>query len=141
MSPQLTSFPALLTWKQQLAGILPLSELVECINAGMKNALFVSFWIVLCAIKSVFGYSTEYNVKDWLRQDCDVTCKHFQTAFSSRRALLSALISLNPDSKDESTKWIDLILVDTQDRRDRQAAMLLALGDISLVDQAEKNKY
>ena len=104
------------------------------------NAFFVSFWIVLCAFESVFGYPAEANVKDWLRQDCNVICKHFQTVFSSRRALLSALIYLNADGKDECTKWIDPILVDTQDRKDWEATMLLAQSDISLVDQAEKDK-
>ena len=105
------------------------------------NAFFVSFWIVLCAFESVFGYPKEDNVKDWLRQDCNVTCKHFQTVFSSRRALLSALIYLNPDSKDECTKWIDPILVDAKDRRDWEAAMLLALSDVSFIDQTEKDKH
>ena len=105
------------------------------------NAFFVSFWIVLCAIESVFGYPAEDNAKDWLRQDCKVASKLFRTVFSSRRALLSALIYLNPDSKDECTKWIDPILADTQDRRDWEAAMLLAINDVSLVDQAGKDKH
>ena len=105
------------------------------------NAIFISFWIVLCAIESAYGYTAEDNVEDWLRQDCKVTSKHFRTMFSSRRALLSALVYLNPDSKDKCTKWIDPILVDAQDRREWEAAMLLALNDVSLVDEAEKDKY
>ena len=88
----------------------------------------------------VFGYSTQDSVKNWLRRNCQVTCKHFPPVFSSRRALLSALISPNPDSKDECTKWINPILVYTQDHRDRQAAMLLALNDVFLIGRPSWEK-
>ena len=40
MSPELLKLPVFLNWKQQLAGILPLSGLVECINVGMKVRLY-----------------------------------------------------------------------------------------------------
>lgn len=40
--------------------------------------------------------------------------------------MLSALVYLNPDSKERCTKWIDPILADAQDRREWEAAILLS---------------
>ena len=40
MSPQLLPLPALYNWKQKLAGILPLSGLIEVIDVGMKIHLY-----------------------------------------------------------------------------------------------------
>ena len=55
--------------------------------------------------------------------------------------MLSALVYLNPDSKEKCTKWIDPILVDAQDRREWESALLLFMNDEASIDDTAKAKY
>lgn len=105
------------------------------------NALFISLWTVLCAFDNAYGYSPEKNVHDWLRCNCSVVKRQYQVELSSRRAMLSALVYINPDSRDGCTKWIDPILADAEDRRKWEAAILLCMEDDSKVDEVAKSQY
>ena len=95
------------------------------------NALFISLWISLCGLESIYGCPPEDIVRDWLHHDCNLVLSQYPVTFSTRRAMLSALIYMSPDSKDRCTKWIDPILTDAQDRREWEAAILLHMNDES----------
>ena len=105
------------------------------------NALFISLWLALCGLVSIYGYPPEDNVRDWLRHDCNLLMYQYPVTLSTRRAMLSALVYLNPDSKERCMKWIDPILTDAQDRREWEAAILLHMNDESSVEEIVKSKY
>jgi len=136
-----TPAPKTLKWLTQL---LIISQWVFAIGSCALqnwNALFISLWIVLCALESSYGYPPEKNVHDWLRHDCNVVMNRYQAQFSSRRAMLSALVYMSPDSRDGCTKWINPILADAEDRREREAVILSHMKDESKVDDIAKSKY
>lgn len=136
-----TPAPKILKWLTQL---LIISQWVCAVGSCALqnwNALFISLWIVLCALESAYGYPPESNVHDWLSRDCNVVMNRYQADFSSRRAMLSALVYMSPDSRDGRTKWIDPILADAEDRREWEAALLGHMNDESKVDDIAKHKY
>lgn len=105
------------------------------------NAVFISFWIFFCSIMSAYGYQPRESVQDWLRYTCGVRTKRIRATFSTRRALLSALLYLNPDSKDNCTDWIDPILSNKQERHDWESTALKLLHSDSCVNDSMKEKY
>ena len=88
------------------------------------NALVISFWIGFCAIMASYVYSPEKAARDWLQYNCNYVIECTSTEFSSRRAMLGALLYLNPESKERLTSWIDPILADSADRRAWESAFL-----------------
>lgn len=136
-----TPAPKTLKWLTQL---LIISQWVFAVGSCALqnwNALFISLWIVLCALESAYGYPPEKNVHDWLSRDCNIVMNRYQADFSSRRAMLGALVYMSPDSRDGCTKWIDPILADAEDRREWEAAILSHMKDESKVDDIAKSKY
>lgn len=88
------------------------------------NALIITFWVVLCAVTSTYLIQPDRCVRDWLRRDCRVKTTHITTTFSARRSMLSAMVYLNPDTKERRTEWMNPILAPCQDRREWESALL-----------------
>ena len=105
------------------------------------NALFISSWILLCSVLSNYGYQPEESIQDWLQYTCSIHMKKVHADFSTRRALLSALIYLNPDSKDKCTDWIDPILSNRRERSDWESTALKFIETIPYDDETMKGKY
>jgi len=91
------------------------------------NALVITFWIVLCAVTSTYLIQPGQCVRDWLRRDCRIKTTHITTTFSARRSMLSAMVYLNPDTKERRTDWLNPILAPCQDRSDWESALLNAI--------------
>lgn len=77
------------------------------------NALVISGWIVVCSCVSSWMYNKHHAVKAWLKANQLHVEKSEIVFHSSRRAMLGCLIAANPD---ESTNWIDPILMKSDDR-------------------------
>jgi hypothetical protein len=88
------------------------------------NAFIVTFWIIFCAIMSLYVYPPSSSVRDWLRYTCRLAIQRIRADFSSRRAMLSAMVYLNPDSREGRTEWINPILAPSEERREWQTALL-----------------
>lgn len=88
------------------------------------NALVISFWIGFCACMASWAYPPVKAARDWLQYSCKHVIDVTSTDFSSRRAMLGALVHLNPDSKERLTNWIDPILASSPDRRAWELALL-----------------
>ena len=88
------------------------------------NAFMITFWIVFCALVYTYAYPPESSVQDWMRHNCDVIVKRIQAEFSSRRSMLSAMVHLNPDSKEKRTDWINPILASSSDRYEWETTLL-----------------
>jgi hypothetical protein len=88
------------------------------------NAFVVTFWIIFCAVISLYVYPPSSSVRDWLRYTCRLAIERIRADFSSRRAMLSAMVYLNPDSREGRTEWINPILAPSEDRREWQTALL-----------------
>ena len=67
--------------------------------------------------------------------------KKVHADFSTRRALLSALIYLKPDSKDKCTDLIDLILSNRRERSDWESTALMFVDTIPYDDETMKGMY
>lgn len=85
------------------------------------NGLIISAWIAVCAFTSAYVYSEYSSVDDWLRMN-HLRLEKVELNFSTRRAMLSTLVTLNPDR--ENTKWIDPILNTSDDRQKWEEALL-----------------
>lgn len=100
------------------------------------NALFISLWIIFCAFVTSHLTKADRIIKDWVTYDCHVRVKRIRARFSSRRALLSALVYLNPDSKDGRSSWMDSILSPaSSDRRDWELALFRYIRGETQADQ------
>ncbi|ERF71392.1 hypothetical protein EPUS_07420 [Endocarpon pusillum Z07020] len=104
------------------------------------NALVIAFWLFICAITSAYIYPPEKCVVDWLRHN-NLVIRRIQTTFSSRRAMLSALVYLNPDTRERRLGWINPILADGQDRREWESALMGLIETGSCVDPRSKTQY
>jgi hypothetical protein len=85
------------------------------------NALLITFWLVFCVWASTYTFPPESGVYDWLRYNCNLGILRVQAEFSSRssrRSMLSAMLYLNPDSKERRTDWITAILASSDDRKE-----------------------
>ena len=110
-----------------------------CAQQGW-DALFIAVWIGLCAVATSYGYPTQSAVRAWLRRECGLAVTRVVAEFSSRRALLSALVYLNPDSRERRTAWIDPILKPCEDRQAWEKALLdcILYGE---ADEKARNQY
>ncbi|KAK7921360.1 hypothetical protein PG985_009382 [Apiospora marii] len=94
----------------------------SCVLQGW-DAYAITIWIAFCSLVSTYIYPPERAVQDWLSSVCRVDLDSIRATFSSRRAMLAALIHLNPDQ--ENTEWLDPILSKShQERKDWEAAVL-----------------
>ena len=90
------------------------------------NAYCITFWVVVCITTFAYAIPPEYEAREWTTA-CGLKLTRFRTVVSSRRALLNAIIGLNPDSfaynseteqDDRSVfapgalRWVDPILKD-----------------------------
>lgn len=88
------------------------------------NAIIVSIWLLFCALTSSYLSTPQNGVRDWLERDCNVNVTCIGAEFSSRRAMLSAMLYLNPDSKERRTSWINPILAPCAERNEWETALL-----------------
>jgi hypothetical protein len=88
------------------------------------NALLISFWLAFCVCASTYAYPPESGVQDWLQYHCNLSIRRVQAEFSSRRSMLSAMLYLNPDSKERRTDWITPLLASSDDRKEWESALL-----------------
>ena len=95
------------------------------------NAYVVSFWIFFCSISSAYAHTPVRAARDWLKHHCGVSVEEVQVEFSSRRAMLGALVYLSPDRtgpRGPRTSWMDSILSKSStDRSEWEAALLEAI--------------
>ena len=105
------------------------------------NAGFISFWIFFCSAVSTYGYQPWESVEDWLQYTCSIHTKRIHAKFSTRRSMLSALLYLNPDSKNKCTDWIDPILSNKQERHEWESTALTFINTDSRVNENMKGKY
>jgi len=92
------------------------------------GAFVISFWIAICACVSTYVYPPESSVQDWLQDSCNLSLEKIQAEFSSRRSMLTAMVYLNPDSKEQRTEWIDPILAPSADRKDWESALFAVMA-------------
>lgn len=83
-------------------------------------------WIAFCAFISSYVCSEHNAISNWLRTN-GVRVEKVEMNFTSRRAMLTTLVALNPDK--EKTKWIDPILTPSQDRTNWEAALQKCLAN------------
>ena len=105
------------------------------------NAVLISFWVLFCSCVDTYGYPPDESVQDWARIDCKFHTKRIQATFSTRRAMLSALIYLNPDTKDRRINWIDPILLDDEERSEWESTAFTLMETGSCGDETMKEKY
>lgn len=123
--------------------IMVLGQWVLAIVACTKqdwNALVVSFWVFWCALASEYGYSPKHSIKNWLKYSCNVRIRRVQATFSSRKAMLGALVYLNPDTMGRRLQWLNHIFEDGPDRREWETALLDFIETGSCNDDALRDK-
>lgn len=106
------------------------------------DALIIAFWIMFCSSATRLCLSADMAIKRWMTRSGRFSGKRFVIQLSSRRALLTSVMALNPDtlvapSKDEQTgnrilsevgtAWLDPILKSSDDRTSWQNATREAL--------------
>ena len=114
----------LVRWLLQFA---ILSQWVFAVASSVQqswSALIISFWVLWCAVSTDYIYRPKDGVQDWLRYTCHVALRRMTVKFSSRRAMLGALVLLNPDTSDGRVQWIDPILAEGPDRSEWLNALL-----------------
>lgn len=116
--------------------LLPLGLLLRLLIAGQWvlsvgscalrdwNAIVIFAWLMFCILYSAFVYPLWVCVQDWLRQSCNLSAECIDVEFTTRRSMLSALVCLNPDTKERRTAWIDPILRQSEDRDSWQRELL-----------------
>ena len=85
------------------------------------DAIFISFWITFCACMSSYAYPTDVAVQDWMLYRVGVEVRKIRVKVSSRRALLSTLVCLNPD---DCTSWMDSILTKSPERQQWEQTLI-----------------
>lgn len=115
-----------------LTGALRISILSQWALAVGAAALsgwdgyLITFWIVFCIFAHTSLFPLEHCANDWAHNIARLDLKSYTTTLSGRRALLTTLIALNPDTfasldgrgpdedhskfATEATLWIDPIL-------------------------------
>ncbi|KAL8339739.1 hypothetical protein RB601_006041 [Gaeumannomyces tritici] len=103
------------------------------------DAYLITFWLGFCIIAHTRVFSHENLAKDWAVHAARLQLSCFQTHLSGRRALLTAIVAMNPDTfaQDNNTKfsqsglqWVDPILKRTADRDEWEAATCRALAAV-----------
>lgn len=106
------------------------------------NAYIISIWIIFCALASSHLYSPDVATQDWLWYKCNIEAKRIRADFSSRRAMLSALVYINPDTAEGRTAWIDPILSrSSPDRQEWETALLQYIKQGKSVDAIPLDKH
>jgi hypothetical protein len=127
-----------------LLRLLILGQWVLAVGSSAQqdfNSIFISSWILFCACVNTYAFPPEKVTHDWLRYSGSIAIRRIRAKFSTRRAMLSALIYLNPDSKERRTEWINPILSNAQDRSDWESTMLDFTNNGSCNDETAKEKY
>ena len=86
------------------------------------NALVIFIWLMFCVFFSAYVHPSRKCVQDWLKYNCRIGAARIEAEFSTRISMLTALVYLNPDSKEKRTKWINPIL-QSDDRREWETAL------------------
>ncbi|KAL0261517.1 hypothetical protein SLS55_002947 [Diplodia seriata] len=109
--------------------------LVACVERDW-NAFVVAFWVFWCAVATGGGggggggsddfclYSPAHGVEDWLKYSCNVRMRRVRAVFSSRKAMLGALVYLNPDTVGRRLQWVNHFFEDGPQRREWESALL-----------------
>ncbi|KAK4071766.1 uncharacterized protein Triagg1_6004 [Trichoderma aggressivum f. europaeum] len=135
------------------SGRFPLGLLLRLLIAGQWvlsvgscalrdwNAIVIFAWLMFCTLYSAFVYPLQVCVQDWLRQSCNLSAESIDVEFTTRRSMLSALVCLNPDTKEKRTAWIDPILRQSEDRDLWETALLNYILTKRNPDEVTRNKY
>ena len=78
------------------------------------DAILISVAITLCACTSSFIFRTSDSVSSWLESN-NIGVEKMSVTFTGRRAMLSAMFAVNPDSN-VNNQWLDPILEPSPDR-------------------------
>ncbi|KAI1742046.1 hypothetical protein F4680DRAFT_414429 [Xylaria scruposa] len=121
------------------------------------DAYLITFWVTFCILSHTFIFPPEHCARDWAKRVARLRFERFEALLSGRRALLSAIMMLNPDTfrVDSNTKqenygklyegalqWIDPILKRGADRTKWEEAMRRAMADVKkrfLLDNGDRN--
>ncbi|KAK1981456.1 hypothetical protein LZ30DRAFT_82095 [Colletotrichum cereale] len=135
---------------QALRILLRLSILVQwaCALAASVlkdwNSLFISLWIVFCVVSQTYLIPPDVAAENWMRSQAAIKMERCHVTLSSRRALLSTLLALNPDVLDPkaptSTACIDLILKQGPERDQWEEALKRALAQTGIMEKSEADE-
>ncbi|KAI1307554.1 hypothetical protein F5Y03DRAFT_123858 [Xylaria venustula] len=108
------------------------------------NAYFLSAWVAFCIFVHAYLIPIEEESKEWLERIAEVQMTRYQTQLSSRRALINAVVALNPDTfchptgalqEDRSQfdrgamRWVDAVLEAGPSRTKWEEATLAAMNE------------
>jgi hypothetical protein len=82
------------------------------------DAILISIGIIFCAYTSSFIFRTSDSIASWLTSN-HVGIEKMSATFTGRRAMLSAMLAVNPDRQNDGslrTDWLDPILKPSADR-------------------------
>lgn len=139
--------PARLRALQSILRLFILGQWAAAIGAATTknwNSFFISFWVIFCNATHGFFIPPTGRTGDWAVRCAKVQLQRYKTKLSSRRALLNALVALNPDTFAETpgggtdrTKlyaqgmtWMDPILKPSANRTAWEAATMDALNEV-----------
>ncbi|KAK0654263.1 hypothetical protein DIS24_g5427 [Lasiodiplodia hormozganensis] len=92
------------------------------------NAFVVAFWVLWCAVAAsevgCFYAPARHGVADWLEYACNVRMRRVRAVFSCRKAMLGALVYLNPDTVGRRLQWVNHFFEDGPERREWESALL-----------------
>lgn len=104
------------------------------------DAFVITLWIVFCSLVTTYIYPPELAAQDWLASACGLELIRIKVPFTSRRAMLAALVYLNPDQ--ENTGWLDPILSKThKERYDWESSVLAYSKRQPISPQFEKEYW
>ncbi|KAK4224279.1 hypothetical protein QBC38DRAFT_24757 [Podospora fimiseda] len=113
------------------------------------NSFFICFWVVFCNTTHGFIIPPKGRTGDWVGRCAKMQLHCYKTRVSSRRALLSTLVALNPDTFAEKVgfkgeeratmfaegmKWVDPILKPSGSRTMWEDGMREALNEVAAGD-------
>lgn len=107
------------------------------------NALLIFLWVVFCIWTSAYGYPSDVAAIDWLKKNCHVKVETVDVELSSRRALLAALATVNPDtlSTPRMKDWSDRILGSSEEESENWEALLIEIGAMSGPQRDVRGKW
>jgi hypothetical protein len=91
------------------------------------DAIFISVAIILCSCTSSFIFRTSDSVSSWLTSN-GVGVEKMSVTFTGRRAMLSAMIAVNPD-RNAKNQWLDPILTASPSRTEWEVQVRKRLLD------------
>lgn len=110
------------------------------------DAYLITFWFIFCIMAHQCLFPPQARAQDWLRDSVGLQFKCYTAKLSTRRALVTCVLTLNPDTfqlepdgngpvqlpmsfDQDALRWIDPILVGSQSRTLWEKAVLKALLD------------